>query len=71
MSKMLGDTIDVAGRVLAEALSDPELRELIDRMVADPNVTREQLFATAFAQGAMHTLEALSQGRILNVGDRN
>jgi hypothetical protein len=71
MSIVTGDTTDIARRVLAEALSDPELRELIDQMVADPEVTRRQLYHTAFVQGVVHALECVSQGRILNLGDWN
>jgi hypothetical protein len=57
----------VAERILEEALRDPELAGLIETMLADQSVTKEQLFSTAFAQGVISTLSALRQGRLVDL----
>jgi hypothetical protein len=71
MRKVTGDSMAIAERVLEEALLDPELCNVINSMLDDPEVTRRQLYHTAFAQGVIHTLESINKGRIINLGTRN
>lgn len=62
----------VAERILENAMSDPRIREVVEQMFADPNVTKDQLFCTAFAQGVISTLAALREGRLVPItGSRN
>jgi hypothetical protein len=62
-----GQDLLIAQRILEEALHDPELAGVIDTMLADQSVTKEQLFSTAFAQGVISTLSALRQGRLIDL----
>jgi hypothetical protein len=58
----------IAERILEDALCNPQLSGLIDTVLADQSVTREQLFHTAFAQGVISALSALRQGRLIDLG---
>jgi hypothetical protein len=54
-----------AHQILEEALGDPELSKIVERMCSDdPKTTREQIYHTAFVQGVLSTLVAVAQGRI-------
>lgn len=55
----------VAEKVLEHYLRNPDLRDVMERMLADENITKEQLCHTAFAQGVISTLDAIQEGRLV------
>jgi hypothetical protein len=58
----LEQATQIAGIVLERSLEDPQLRELMERMLRDETITKRQLAHTAFAQGVISTLAAIDAG---------
>lgn len=56
---------ELAVQILADALKHPPLREIVQQMVNDETVTREQLFCTAFTQGVVTVLGHFCHGRMV------
>jgi hypothetical protein len=52
---------EVAETILRNSLRDPQADQLIEALIADPEVTRLQLVHTAFAMGAAAALGEVIQ----------
>jgi hypothetical protein len=63
--------MELAALILEESMCDPALREVTDKMIDDPEVTRIQLHHTAFAQGVISALEAINRGQVVLVPPTN
>lgn len=61
---------ELAEYLLAKALNDRDRGPVIKELIADCDVDRDCLFATAFAFGVSETISAMGQGKItpLNKG---
>lgn len=64
-------TMEVAESVLEKALEDPRLSALMEQMIADPQVSRRQLYHTAFAQGVLSSIVAISYGYLVVIKPEN
>jgi hypothetical protein len=56
---------EVATAILTHALADPESKQLLEQLIADPDVTSRELVHTAFAIGAVATLNEVMQGHVI------
>jgi hypothetical protein len=54
-----------AERVLLHSLEDPRVNELVQKMLTDEAITKEQLYHTAFAQGVISALSAIRDGKLI------
>lgn len=61
------EVCDIAERILRDVLHDVEIRHLIEAMLADDSITKEQLYHTAFVQGVLSAVAALQEGRLINL----
>jgi hypothetical protein len=62
--------IRAAHQILEDALEDPDLRKIVDEICNDSKINRGQIYYTAFLQGAISTLCAVAQGRIVQSGEQ-
>jgi hypothetical protein len=56
---------EVAATILRNSLADPRAEELIEALIADPEVDRRQLVHTAFAMGVTAALQEVMQGHVI------
>jgi hypothetical protein len=63
--------IEIAEAILEGALDDPAAHQVIETMLANPEITRRQLYHTAFAQGVLSTLQALKDGNLVPIAGSN
>lgn len=58
---------EVAETILENAMRDPQAARLVEALLSDPEVTKVQLFSTAFAMGASTAMSAWMQGNLIQV----
>jgi hypothetical protein len=56
---------EVAETILRNNLRDPRAEQLIEKLIADPEADRRQLFHIAFAMGVSAALNEVMQGHVI------